>query len=302
MFNYVFAKQIGLINYFLKGPIIRIKKKIICNEIFKFKTITNKEYLIHKWDPSGTEVYLTNCFTDWGNEYLFLDSINKKDKGVFLDIGCHTGYFSCLFNEHFEKIIGFEPSKQCSQALTLIKNIYSNFNYVTCFVGKNEKIIHANDYDSGYAFDINSKNNQTNIINKLKIPQVTIDSFCEKNKINKINAIKIDVDGIDMEVLQGAKKIITKHRPSIMIEHYSQNLINFFSSLNYDLYTFSSTKKKSYHLKLEKILSYEDDKWIKMICCIPKDNTKKYEEKKFLGNIFFGINRNAIIKYFNLSF
>ena len=48
MFNYVFAKQIGLINYFLKGPIIRIKKKIICNEIFKFKTITNKEYLIHK--------------------------------------------------------------------------------------------------------------------------------------------------------------------------------------------------------------------------------------------------------------
>ena len=302
MFNYVFAKQIGLINYFLKGPIIKIKKKITRNKIFKFKTITNKEYLIHKWDPSGTEVYLTNCFTDWGNEYLFLDSIKEKEKGVFLDIGCHSGYFSCLFNEYFEKIIGFEPSKKCIPALKLIKKNYSNFDYITSFVGKVEKIIQANDDDSGYAFDINSGNIQTNIINKIKIPQVTIDNFCEKNKINKISAIKIDVDGIDMEVLQGAKKVITKHRPSIMIEHYSQNLINFFSSLNYDLYTFSSTKKKSYHLKLEKILSYEDDKWIKMICCIPKDNTKKYEEKKFLGNCFFGINKNAIIKYFNLSF
>ena len=221
---------------------------------------------------------------------------------MFLDIGCHTGYFSCLFNEYFEKIIGFEPSKKCIPALKLIKKNYSNFDYITSFVGKVEKIIQANDDDSGYAFDINSGNIQTNIINKIKIPQVTIDNFCEKNKINKISAIKIDVDGIDMEVLQGAKKVITKHRPSIMIEHYSQNLINFFSSLNYDLYTFSSTKKKSYHLKLEKILSYEDDKWIKMICCVPKEYKKKYEEKKFLGNCFFGINKNAIIKYFNLSF
>ena len=84
MFDYVFAKQIGLINYFLKGFIIKVKKRIVSEKNIRFKTITNKEYFIHKWDPSGSEVYLTNCFTDWGNEYLFLSSIKKKRKRCVL--------------------------------------------------------------------------------------------------------------------------------------------------------------------------------------------------------------------------
>ena len=302
MFDYIFAKQIGLVNYFLKGFLIKIKKKNLLKNIFKFKTITNSDYFIHKWDPSGSEVYLTNCFTGWGNEYLFLDSIKKKEKGLFLDIGCHTGYFSCLFNEYFERIIGFEPSNKCIEALDLIKKKYHNFDYVTSFVGKTEEIIYANDDSSGYAFDINSENIQTKIINKIKIPKTTIDNFCEKKKIDKINGIKIDVDGIDMEVLEGAKKIIIKNRPSIIIEHYSQNLIDFFFPLNYDLYTLSSTRKTPHNLKLEKILKYDSNKWIKMICCIPKENTKKYHEKEFNGNYFLGINRKEILNYFEINF
>ena len=35
---------------------------------------------------------MTQCFTDWGNEYLFLD------------IGCHSGYYPTLFKNYFKKI------------------------------------------------------------------------------------------------------------------------------------------------------------------------------------------------------
>ena len=145
MFDYIFAKQIGLINYLKKGISIKVKKKISHQDLYRFKTITKKNYFIHKWDPSGTEVYLTNCFTDWGNEYLFLDSLREKGEGVFLDIGCHTGYFSCLFNEYFKKIIGFEPSNKCIRALDYIKKEYTNFDYITSFVGENEEIVKAFD-------------------------------------------------------------------------------------------------------------------------------------------------------------
>ena len=302
MYDHIFVKQIGLVNYFIKGFLIKIKKRIMSKNIFSFNTITNKEYFIHKWDPSGSEVFLTNCFTDWGNEYLFLNSIKKKEKGLFLDIGCHTGYFSCLFNEYFEKIIGFEPSNKCIEALEIVKKKYSNFNYITTFVGNNEEIIYANDYNTGYAFDINSKNIHAKIMKQVKIPKITIDNFCEENRTGKISGIKIDVDGIDMEILEGAKKIIIKNRPSVLIEHYSHNLIDFFSTLNYNLYSFSSSQEKPYNLKLEKIINYDNNKWVKMICCVPKENSGEYEEKKFYGNYFFGISKNEILKYFNLTF
>ena len=299
MFDYIFAKQIGLINYFKKGISIKIKKKTSYQDLYKFKTITKKNYFIHKWDPSGTEVYLTNCFTDWGNEYLFLDSLREKGEGVFLDIGCHTGYFSCLFNGYFKKIIGFEPSNKCISALEIIKKEYSNFDYITSFVGENEEIVKANDYSSGYAFDAKSNNDHRDVIDKIDIPKTTIDIFCEKNKISKIKGIKIDVDGIDIEVLKGARKIIIKDRPSIIIENYSQDLIDFFTTLNYDLITLSSTRETPYNIKMEKIKKYYNDKWIKMICCIPKENGKKYNEKKFIGSYFFGINKKEIFNFFN---
>jgi|TARA_B110000008_G_scaffold187327_1_gene186131 FkbM family methyltransferase len=299
MFDYVFAKQIGLINYFTRGLFIRIKKKFFSQDIYKFKTITKKNYFIHKWDPSGTEVYLTNCFTDWGNEYLFLDSLRKKGEGVFLDIGCHTGYFSCLFNKYFKQIIGFEPSNKCIDALDIIKKEYKNFDYITSFVGQNEEIIKANDYSSGYAFDVKSINDHKNVINKIDIPKTTIDNFCKKNMLNKISGIKIDVDGIDIEVLKGAKEIIIKDRPSVIIENYSQDLIDFFTPLNYDLITLSSKRGAPYNIKIEKLTEYDNNKFIKMICCVPVENAKKYNEKIFIGNYFFGINKKEIFNFFN---
>jgi len=298
MIDYVFAKQIGLVNYFLRGLFIRIRKKLLFQDIYKFKTITKKNYFIHKWDPSGTEVYLTNCFTDWGNEYLFLDSLKKRGEGVFLDIGCHTGYFSCLFNKYFKQIIGFEPSSKCIEALDVIKKEYKNFNYITSFVGQNEEIVKANNYDSGYAFDTKTIHNHNNIINKKNIPKTTIDNFCKNNNIDKISGIKIDVDGIDIEVLKGAREIIIKDRPSIIIENYSKDLIDFFTSLDYDLITLSSKREKPYDMKIEKLIKFNDNRFIKMICCVPKENSKKYDEKIFIGNYFFGINKKEIYNFF----
>jgi len=46
----------------------------------------------------------------------------------------------------------------------------------------------------------------------------TIDQYCEKNKIDKIEFLKIDTDGYDLDVLRGAISMI-KHTKYIQIEH-----------------------------------------------------------------------------------
>ena len=68
-----FAKQIGLINFLFRGLVIKFLRKLKKDK-FIYKTLFGKNYSIYNWDPSGAEVFLTQCFTDWGNEYFFLDS------------------------------------------------------------------------------------------------------------------------------------------------------------------------------------------------------------------------------------
>ena len=70
----------------------------------------------------------------------------------------------------------------------------------------------------------------------------SLDYFLNKNKYlikNKINLIKIDTEGYELEVLMGAKKTINKFKPKyIQIEY---NWHHLFKNVN--LYTFSKILK-----------------------------------------------------------
>ncbi len=128
--------------------------------------------------------------------------------------------------------------------------------------------------------------------------QITLDNYCSDNNLTNITAIKIDVDGMDFEVLKGSEKTIEINRPSIMIENYSSKLIEFFKDKNYSLLSLSALKNRPYCLELEELDSHDESKWIKMVCCIPEENKKNYNEKLFNGNIFTGINKKKILNTF----
>ena len=288
----IFGKQIGYLNYLIKGLIIK-KFKYSLKEKFIYKTCTNSNYTIYKWDPSGHEVYLTSSFTDWGNEYIFLNSLSEREKGIFIDVGCHTGYYPCLFQNFFFKIIGFEPNSKC---INILKNLkIKNFKYYQNFVGDLNIEVNSTSTSDGWSFyDIKEQNNSYTE----KIKQITLNDFCESNNLKNITAIKIDVDGIDLKVLYGADKIIRENRPSILIENYSNELFDYFNDLNYSFYSLVSSKSKPYNMTLENLKFFDQNKWIKMVCCIPNEYEKKYNINFFQGNLLTGINKKEIVKAF----
>ena len=294
--NFNFIKQVGIFNYFYRIVKIKILRKINKKK-FIYKLITNKNYSIYNWDPSAAEVYLTRCFTDWGNEYLFLDSIINRNNNIFLDIGCHSGYYPKLFEDYFNKIYGFEPSKKC---IDILEKGDNKFQYYKYFVGNSEKVVTGVDSKSGYSFY--HKNFNYEKTTSEKINQITLDRFCLENKLKNITAIKVDIDGLDMNVLYGAKQVIQTNRPSILIENYSQDLFDFFKDLDYSLIAMVSSKNKPYNLTLENLSNFNNNKWIKMICCVPNEFYKDYKNYKFMGNIFFGINKKDFIKNLGLNF
>ena len=292
----IFIKQIGIINFFLRGIKIKIIKRFI-KEKFIYKVITGNNYNIYKWDPSGSEVFVTQCFTDWGNEYLFLDSLKNRQNDVFLDIGCHSGYYPTLFKNYFKKIIGFEPSSKCIDILKKI-NI-DNFNCHQYFVGDKNISVVAGDSKDGYSFYSSNSNHKQN--NLKSMYQITIDKFCKNENLKNITAIKIDVDGIDLKVLYGGEEIIRSNRPSIIIENYSRELLHFFKDLNYSLLSLVSSKEEPYNLNLVELKNFDKDKWVKMICCIPNEYKDDYENTFFKGNIISGIDKKEILKKFPIK-
>lgn len=64
------------------------------------------------------------------------------------------------------------------------------------------------------------------------IQTITLDDFVEREKISKVSLIKVDVEGHEMAVLQGAKNVITRYAPAIFIEVQEESLQRAKSSVD----------------------------------------------------------------------
>lgn len=85
------------------------------------------------------------------------------------------------------------------------------------------------------------------------VGSITLNDFCKQASLTKINLIKIDTDGHEYEVLQGAKECIAQFRPKIIFEvgQYVMKekkidfnfYLNYFSGFNYKLLDSKSGKE-----------------------------------------------------------
>jgi len=81
--------------------------------------------------------------------------------------------------------------------------------------------------------DFREENEEKTIIQKVKV--VKLDDFNPIQKLEKVDFIKIDVEGNEMKTLFGAKDTILKFKPTVMVEmeqrHHQEPVWNLISEV-----------------------------------------------------------------------
>lgn len=121
-----------------------------------------------------------------------------------IDIGAHVGFFSAAVARYFNQVVAFEP--RTDNFLALKRNVPSN---VLCFnsaVGKARGRcgMHNPSQDNSGAWEM-VPGNDTDI--------VVLDEFSLKP-----NVIKIDVQGAERDVLEGARETLLRYKPVLIVE------------------------------------------------------------------------------------
>ena len=137
-----------------------------------------------------------------------------------IDAGANLGYHSKLYCTMFSNVIGFEPNLGLEIEQIKLKNLHTNYQYY--MLGLYDRDAEVEYYDvvnspglSSIKIEYINQHLDLTItdIKKYKIQTKTLDSFDLA-----VDFIKIDVEGVGLEVLMGAEQTITQHRPTIQIE------------------------------------------------------------------------------------
>ena len=154
---------------------------------------------------------------------LNLIKILSEDKPTLIfDCGSNFGFYSLYLaslNEN-NQAIAFEASPKTYQELN--KNIEENeFKNIQC-----HNLALTNNDNQTLTFFESSNDWESSLIEsnfndktKTTISSAKLDSFEDRiEKKNQHIVIKLDVEGYEMQVLDGAKKIIEQHYPIIILE------------------------------------------------------------------------------------
>lgn len=186
------------------------------------------------------------------NEIRWLKSLNKKFD-VAIDAGANRGYISHILSHKSNDVIAIEPIDYLAEYLSnvLPKNCKVLNKAASSDNGeRNIKIpIDKNGKDISALSSIENQNNfidslEVETFREVKIDTMTIDSYVHKrlSSIRKIDFIKIDVEGHEQALLEGAKNTIIKHCPIVLIEMEQRHgssidkIYDFFKKNNYSSY------------------------------------------------------------------
>ncbi|MBO4245531.1 MAG: FkbM family methyltransferase [Bacilli bacterium] len=232
-------KKIKKISLFLAKPFLPNKSVICDGPGFKIRirppktsTIGRSLYFKKIWEPKMTKVVQDKVKEGW----------------YILDVGADIGYYSLLFalkSGAKGKVVCFEPDPEPWPYLKDNIAMFENKNIIPYALA-------LSDHEGLGMMKLGGKGqlypdqkSDSDVTNTVKM--VVFDDFFPKLSWNKIDLIKIDVEGAELSVLKGMKKTINKYHPKLLIEIHPRQLKNVFNSSSEELFDYL-TNDLSYEL------------------------------------------------------
>lgn len=163
---------------------------------------------------------------------------------VFVDIGANIGLytlFTCKKIGDSGKVIAVEPDDSNLIVLkeSIKTNRFNNVMVVPCAVGANncKQIFYEGIMPTASSFYPDKQRTTYKVRSKKTVNVVTLDSVIKCSGVTRVDWIKIDAEGAELDILAGAKETIDKFRPVILVEAINSfnAVAAFFTSMSYSI-------------------------------------------------------------------
>jgi len=146
-----------------------------------------------------------------------------KPNDIVIEAGANIGSETLLISRLADKghVYAFEPNPYTFERLKInasineLKNV-SAYDYA---LGEQDTHIQFNIYPKDFCNSgMSSKYMETSNTRKIDVVQKKLDTFVKENNIARVDFIKMDIQGAEMDMINGASDTIAKYKPIIFTE------------------------------------------------------------------------------------
>ncbi|GAA0880877.1 hypothetical protein GCM10009119_38470 [Algoriphagus jejuensis] len=154
------------------------------------------------------------------NYYFFPEGFAPK---IIIDAGANVGYSAIWFSERFvsSKIIALEPE---INNFKILKSNTENWKDIVCVDQalwfEDSELFFKNPKGLSWSFEITSKPNSSSP----KVRAISIPSLMHDHKIEKIDLLKIDIEGAEYELFNNSPDLWLPFVESIFIETHDKKI------------------------------------------------------------------------------
>lgn len=198
------------------------------------------------WVPVREEVGIRDILAEWEYKHKPVLSLVKKRRRV-IQAGGYVGVFPKGLSGYFDEVITFEPVQEnwlC--LLTNLKDV-TNIKKFNCALGNSKGLLKVKQTVHNNCGAVQLEDSDSGHIKVVKLDDLSF---------RDVDLLWLDLEGFEAKALLGAKKLIKKYKPIIVLEN--NGLIHEFPSGKEGSEDLRNWMKKEFNYVISKRLMRDD--------------------------------------------
>lgn len=228
------------------------------------------------WEPQATHSFL---------RLLELNAGPPNGDLTFFDVGANIGYYSMLMAAHAPHSLthAFEPMPHAASVLRQhieINGLYDRIVPHMKIIGSRAGGTMCPNFIASVPLQHETDPNPPGPPTML----TTVDIMVEELQLSRLDFLKVDTDGYEIAVLEGADQTLWEHQPIVLIEVCDYTLRNLEGRARDPDYQYGTLATKLMQMLLD--ANYELHREADLTRVTPKEVLEETDLSKFSTNLF----------------